>query len=753
MRVLRVLLSGIGLATLLAWAPAASADVFGPISLASASAIPGYEYDQQADFANDAAISGDGRYVAFDGSFAGHSGVFRRDRHTGEVATVAEGDGVLPSISEDGRYVSFTTTARLEPADDTNEAPDVYVRDMSNSNNHVCESGEGAPPCAFTLASTVNGSPQGLSYEYGSNGAFEQIHYGSVASGRSALSADGRHVAFETTAVSNLANPGRDRSNGPEAPETPAAQVAVRDLDTETTTLVSVRYDPATGGAKVNSADQVEPTPAGEGGFGAVYPSGTQTPAFPSSYTGASISADGSTVTWMGQQISEQAPVMAGFDLATRPEYSEPLWRRIDEGQQVPTRRVTGGSDPTNPLCAASGELAVSQPPTLLDPCQGPFDPSSESGSEPGIWTGGTAEDYLPRLSANGMTVAFLSNAREIASGEELKAAEPSDDLYVVDMRDGLTRVEASRRLTELAGGSIANQARTAPIVDLGVSPDGSEIAFSTKRTTFPLGSPTYVSTPAAVLGAVELFDVDLANETLTRVTEGFEGQPSEASTAVASATGSPSFSDDGDLLALSSNSDNLVYGDGNKAGDAFVVSRLQFPSNPLAQEISPTPANPSTSPWWQLGATALSRRDGSVLLEVTVPGAGTLRVGAQSAVRVRTVVRARRAVGRRNRPTGRHGHPRTTVAISTVASMLAHPGTTGLLALALELGHRYRSLASARGGLSATVSLAFSAPGHPLLRQSIAVTFARTLPVLRHLPAGRVARKHSRISTVSAHR
>jgi hypothetical protein len=717
----------------------AEADVFGPIGLASAGVTPGGAFDQQADSANDAVISGNGRFVAFDGSFAGHPGVFRRDLVTGEVATVAEGDAVLPSISEDGRFVSFTTTAPLDPADDTNKAPDVYVRDMSNPSTQPCEAGEGAPPCAFTLASAVNGSAVGLSYAYevGPNQAFEETHYGSVASGRSALSANGREVAFETTAISNLANPNRSGSGTPEAPKTPV-EVAVRYLDTDTTTLVSARYDPATRGPALNSAGQPEPTPASaEGGYGAVYLSGPQlTPAFPSPYTGASLSADGSTVAWLGQQVGEQAPVMRGSDLASEPRYTEPLWRRIGEGEQAPTRRVTGGSDPTSPQCVASGETQVAVPATLRDPCQGPFDTSGGKNNDNGLWTGGLNEDYLPSLSSNGLTVAFLATARDIAGGEEFNSGQSSTDLYVVDMRDGLSRVAATRRLTELAGGSLTNEALTAPILDLGVSPDGSEVAFATKRTVFPLGSPSYVSAPAAAVAAVELYDADLQDDTLTRVTQGYEGQPSEPTSNTETFTGSPSFSDDGNLLAFSSLSDNLVYGDGNHNSDVFVVARKRFPSNPTAQEVSAAPANPALQPSWQLQATALSRRDGSVLIDVLVPGSGTLRVGAQSAVRVRLAKAARSAANHR-----RSRRARTTVATRTVSSAVAHPTIAGVRAMTLTLTHAYKSLASVRGGLSATVKLVFSAVGHPTLHLSVAVTFARKLT------------KRARSRTAAAHR
>jgi hypothetical protein len=44
-----------------------------------------------------------------------------------------------------------------------------------------------------------------------------------------------------------------------------------------------------------------------------------------------------------------------------------------------------------------------------------------------------------------------------------------------------------------------------------------------------------------------------------------------------------------------------------------------------------------------------------------------------------------------------------------------------------LKLAKPYSALAGARGGLSATASVSFSAPGQPTLRESLAVTFLRT--------------------------
>lgn len=705
----------------------AGADVFGSISLASASAIPGFLGNQQGDFAHDAALSGNGRFVAFDGSFGGATGVWRRDLQTGAVQAVAAEnlgnpaisapDADLPSISDDGRYVSFTTTARLDPVNDTNPGPDVYVRDMDKD-----PSEEGA----FTLASAVNGSAAGLTYEPTGKLSvqFEELNYGSLASGRSAISADGRRVAFVTTAISNLAGPG-----------TPALQVAVRDLDQDSTELVSVADEPATGaplaGQPVSSKEGTET-------YGAVFTeTGGKPPIFadPQPYessapVGAAISADGSTVAWMGVDIPAQAKMLPGE--APRAFYTEPLWRRIADGPAAPIRRITGGSDPNNPGCAASGETALPGTPSPSDPCQGPF-AAGQRGRSAGIWST-EAGDAVPRLSADGYEVAFLSNAPLVSLGEDFGGSETKSDIYVANMHEGLSRTAALRPLTELASADQQNIAQNGPIEDLGISPDGRFVLFTTKRTQFPLGSPAYVSAPAAAPGMLELFDVDLNDDTLTRVTDGFEGGPSEHPHEPL-ATGvdpynqiddgalSPSVSDDGSIFAFSSTASNLAYGDGNTpplkadkfdGSDAFVVSRVIFNPTPTPQVVSAPPGGPLITPAWRLGLTARSQADGSVVLYAAVPGTGTLGAGAQSSLRVRTKHR---------------GHFTTTVAVRGVASTkkAVRGGGAALVTMTLKLASRYRALAQKRGGLPGAVSVTFVSPAHHALRASVNVSFRRT--------------------------
>jgi Tol biopolymer transport system component len=91
-------------------------------------------------------ISADGRYVAFNSSasnlVAGDTNtsldVFVRDLKTGRTTLIsagrtgpADGDSWEPEISADGRHVAFTSSATNLVAGDTNATQDVFVRDLT----------------------------------------------------------------------------------------------------------------------------------------------------------------------------------------------------------------------------------------------------------------------------------------------------------------------------------------------------------------------------------------------------------------------------------------------------------------------------------------------------------------------------------------------------------------------------------------------------------------------------------------------
>jgi hypothetical protein len=716
-------------ATVLAYVGVAGADVFESIKLESTRPLQAAEgmTSEQAESASESAVSGNGEYIAFVGRFAGVSGIWRRDVNTGTVEQVAPGEAKLPSISAEGRYVSFTTNARLAPEDDHNNAPDVYVRDMDKA----CATAGGTclpcgehqdaaeqEGCPFVLVSAVNGSSEGASYTYTDSEVDEEEHYGSLASGRSAISAKGNEVVFETAVDSDLLG----------AP-TPAREILVRYLGAKETRLVSSEYDPQT------NTDTGIPVPLVDG-YGAAYP----LPAFrEAEFGGASISADGSTVAWLGQDIARQAKLLPGEQLDYLPEKNEPLWRQVEAGPSAPTLRVTGGSEPENPACAASGESEVPEFPSSLDPCHGPFAIFNHLAE---FYLLDAADvNFVPQLSKNGDSVAFLASAREVGSGEEIAGADERDDLYVSQMADGVTRIQALRRLTEIAG-EVGNAEFSAPIIDLAISPDGNQVAFTTQRTLFPLGSLSFVSTIAPKAGIKELFDVDLADDTIARVTHGYAGEavPSEQANEALGiqadeGASSPSFTESNDTLSFSSSADNLVYGDGNGASDAFLVAREVFAESVPQQYISSPPSPPTLDPAWRLYATATPQPDGAVVLDVGVPSVGELAASASGAVAV-TVGAARGARAKAHRAARAH----TALLTRTVASAHASvPATTdGTQQLTLTLAPSYRALAQRPGGLYAQITLRFTSPGHPALSASLHVSFRRIAPASRSARSSR---------------
>ncbi len=135
-------------------------------------------------------LSADGRYVAFfsDGDNItpndtnGCRDVFVRDLMTGTNIPASlntngvPGDGLStdPSISADGRYLAFTSSANDLVANDTNNAMDVFVRDLQSGTT------------ALASVST------------------DGIHPGNADSFSPTISADGRYVLFYSKA-SNLA--------------------------------------------------------------------------------------------------------------------------------------------------------------------------------------------------------------------------------------------------------------------------------------------------------------------------------------------------------------------------------------------------------------------------------------------------------------------------------------------------------------------------------------------------------------------
>lgn len=632
---MRRLVAAAALALILV-APATASGFYGyGAQIVSADFTRGEQGDDATTYA---AISADGRYVAIQtrarnffadadpdppGQYRA-GGVFRFDLATKALEKVADGDvfdeasnafvrrgASNPSISADGRYVAFATAEPLV-ATDLNDHVDVYVRDMAVPIGAVG---------AYDLVSASDGGDLPASYGPASVPTPGSEPGADVSRGV-AISADGSKVVFRTDVATDLPASG--------AVDVPAGQIFIRDRLTDTTTLVTAKRDPGTG-----AMTQI---PAG----GAV---------------GAAISADGTTVAWTGGNAGDQTRFLGGETPDASFLYY--LWRRVADGPAAPTRRVTGLADPDDPACPPGAQSNFDQIST--GPCYGPL--TDQEANRTSI------SAQLPALSGDGLTVAFLTGA----GPRPLAFTGPGLDLYVAQMDSGLTRKAATVELTRDTVGTDA--ATASPLGSVAISADGQHLALTTVRTQFVLPALSLLGEPRSVPGPRELYAVDLAADTIERVTRSYaEGDIG------ADVLNGPTISADGSRIAFASFASNLFFGDANQTTDAFVAERT--PEEPPGPLPAPPGAGAESSieesraPGIRVRVKGLA--GGRVQLTVSVPAAGGVKAVAKAAA----------------------GRPRKQRTLAT-ASARARGLTRSEVKLVLRPVQRYRPELSRRGAIT----------------------------------------------------
>jgi hypothetical protein len=676
----------------------------------------------ESDFAAEPVISANGGYVAYVGSQEGQRGIWRKNLKTGQLDLVAAGDANAPSISADGRFISFTTTATDPSTGDGSQCPSVYVRDMG-----LEESSPPAPPTpgVFTLASALDGGSAPIQYAAGCpNG-------GAAAAPRVAISGDGNEVAFTVDAQSNLMTPGTIT--------TPPAQIAVRVINARRTLLVSQTMtsvggtpQPVPGGAALTDGSPGEDT-AG------------QDLTFADPDSTAAISADGSTVAWQGINIPQQAPAADADSATLHPfDYSEPLWRRIVDGPGAPIRRVTGGDDPVGPCpSGCAGPLDT----LWLNPAAAPV-PGQETGPSRGTLITGSSfgaatpfgdtpgsmplEDATPQLSSSGQQVAILST--QPSAGQDPScgtnggcgASLQTTNAFIVNMAAGLSRAAALTRLTQWAADnfdqtSIANVSLSASIDDIAISPEGDRVAFTTSRTVFPFSPPALITPQLSPVANEQLYVADIPDATLQVATIGYDGQPADGPVS------SPSFSANNGPIAFASQAANLAFGalsDESGGSEVFTTSELKPPAVRGSTVIGPVP-HPKISPDWRISATARRARGGSIVVSVSVPGPGRLSAKADAGVPA-GVLSAHRGQARRRsgRGVAHSSRRRRRVVTVSIARAVTAPKRAGIVNLRLRPAARYEALVARHHGLYATVTVMFAVVGHPVLTETLPVDF-----------------------------
>lgn len=190
------------------------------------------------------AISADGRYVAFQsrarnlvsGDDDYNQDVFLHDRQTGQTTRVTEanGDSTYPSLSADARFVAFFSFASDLVSDDSNDACDVFVRDLQTlETTRSSVASDGTEANGWSLACVISRGGRYVAFISGASnlvpgdandatdvflhdnetGITQRMSVasdGTEGNGWSsyfpAISATGRHIAFISTATNLVPN-------------------------------------------------------------------------------------------------------------------------------------------------------------------------------------------------------------------------------------------------------------------------------------------------------------------------------------------------------------------------------------------------------------------------------------------------------------------------------------------------------------------------------------------------------------------
>jgi hypothetical protein len=427
---LRPVIAFILLAGLLAVPAVAAAAVADPTTRVSVAT----DGTQANNFSCCSAISADGRYVAFRsdastlvaGDTNGFGDEFVRDTTTGATTRVSVAtDGTQANehshgagISADGRYVSFASMASNLVAGDTNGASDVFVRDQVAGTT--------------TRVSVASDGTQGN---------------GTSGSGGSAISANGRYVAFVSYA-SNLV-PG-DTNGSPD--------VFVHDLVTGATTRVSVASD----GTQANDYSWNVPSISADGRYVAFYSSASNLVAGDTNnsadvfvhdmVTGATTRVSAATAGTQANNNSRDPVISAdGSSVAFASDASNLVAGDTNNATDVFAHNMVTGAT-TRVSVATDGTQANN------------------------ISDGSTISENPPSISANGRLVAFHSDASNLVAGD----TNGQTDVFVRDQVAGTTtRVSLANDGSQAVGG---------PSYAPAITPDGSYLTFTSAATNLVAG-------------------------------------------------------------------------------------------------------------------------------------------------------------------------------------------------------------------------------------------------------------------------
>jgi Tol biopolymer transport system component len=367
-------------------------------------------------------ISENGRFVAFTSDSSNlvqrdtndQPDVFVRDRWTrtthrvsvSSSGTQANGPSFQPSISANGRFVAFTSESTNLVPGDINDQPDVFVRDRWTRTTH-----------------RVSVSSSGAQAD--------------DESGGSSISANGRFVAFDSLA-SNL------------VPETTGGtDVFVRDRWTRTTHRVSVSSSGAEG-----NGQSFQPSISADGRFVAFTSEATNlVPGDTNDQTDMFVRDQETRTT---RRVSVSSTGAQGNGGNRHPSIS------------ADGRFVAFGSDSSNLVPGDTNEV---EDVFLRDR----WNRTTRRVSVSSTGAQGNGLSFQPSISANGRFVAFDSLASNLVPGD----TNGSEDVF---LRDRWT--QTTRRVSVSTSGAQGNSHSGAS----SISGDGRFVAFDSFASNLVLG-------------------------------------------------------------------------------------------------------------------------------------------------------------------------------------------------------------------------------------------------------------------------
>jgi len=390
------------------------------------------------------------------------------------------------AISADGRLVAFVSAASNLGSGDTNGWEDVFVRDRQTG-----------------TTSRVSVDSSGAEGDYGS--------------GESVISADGRVVAFHSSATNFVAGD----TNGD-------LDIFVHDLVTGVTERVSV--DSSGGQADYNS---FHPALSSDGQIVAFTSFATNL--VPGDTNGQSDVFVHDRSTGVTERVSVDSSGNQGNGGSYLPSLSSD--GRYVAFESTASNLVASDTNKVGDIFVHDRSTGITERVSV-----------NSSGAQ------GNDSSNSPAISADGNVVAFLSSARTLVSGD----TNSRYDVFVHDRTTGATeRVSVDSAGSEGDGDSGSLDGPWCP----AISQDGSTVAFSSVATNLVAGDHN---------NHADVFVHDRRQGMTTRVSIDGSGAEADGDSFLGGMT------PDGISFAFSSGATNLVAGDVNATGDVFVHDRVR---------------------------------------------------------------------------------------------------------------------------------------------------------------------------------